>query len=58
LQFPCRAAPQRRAACTQTVTYVAHFWTAPVRCGKMSGKPVKPPATKNRPAADGFVTQA
>jgi hypothetical protein len=24
----------------------------------MSGKPVKPPATKNRPAAVGFVTQA
>jgi hypothetical protein len=24
----------------------------------MSGKPVKPPATKNRPVAVGFVTQA
>jgi hypothetical protein len=24
----------------------------------MSGKPVKQPATKNRPAAFGFVTQA
>ena len=24
----------------------------------MSGKPVKPPASKNRPAAFGFVTQA
>jgi hypothetical protein len=24
----------------------------------MSGKPVKPPATKNRPSAFGFVTQA
>jgi hypothetical protein len=28
LQFPCRAAPQRRPVCTQTVTYVAHFFQA------------------------------
>jgi hypothetical protein len=34
------------------------FWTAPIRCGKMSFKPVKLPTTKNRPVAVGFVTQA
>jgi hypothetical protein len=28
LQFPCRAAPQRRPVCTQTATYVAHFFQA------------------------------
>jgi hypothetical protein len=63
LQFLRRAAPQGQPACTLTATYVAHFfpswfWTAPVRCGKLSVKPVKPPVTKNRPAAVGFATQA
>jgi hypothetical protein len=28
LQLPCPAAPQRRRACTQTATYVAHFFQA------------------------------
>jgi hypothetical protein len=34
------------------------FRTASVRCGKMSGKSVKPSASKNRQAAAGFVTRA
>jgi hypothetical protein len=28
LQFPCRAAPQRRPVCTKTAIYVAHFFQA------------------------------
>jgi hypothetical protein len=28
LQFPCRVAPQRQQVCTQTATYVAHFFQA------------------------------
>jgi hypothetical protein len=28
LQFPCPAASQRWPACTQTATYVAHFFQA------------------------------
>jgi hypothetical protein len=35
-----------------------YFLTTPARCGKMSDKPVKPPATKHLPVAVGFVTQA
>jgi hypothetical protein len=63
LQFPCRTAPQQRLVCTLTATYVANFFQAnfelhPNDVEKMSGKPVKAPATKNRPATAGFVTQA
>jgi hypothetical protein len=28
LQFQCRAAPQQRPVCTQTATYMAHFFQA------------------------------
>jgi hypothetical protein len=28
LQFPCRATPQRRPACTQTATYVVDIFQA------------------------------
>jgi hypothetical protein len=28
LQFPYRAAPQRRSVCNQTATYVVHFFLA------------------------------
>jgi hypothetical protein len=28
MQFPCRGAPQRRLICTQTATYVVHFFQA------------------------------
>jgi hypothetical protein len=44
--------------------YVAHFFQAILNCtrtmwkNERQFKAVKPPATKNRPAAVGFVTQA
>jgi hypothetical protein len=28
LQFPCRAAPQQQPVCTQSATYMAHFFQA------------------------------
>jgi hypothetical protein len=63
--FSRRAVPKWRPACIPTTTYVVHFFQA--NCNfemhlydveKMSDKLVKPPATKTRPAAVRFATQA